>query len=120
MKFRATFAVLAFLLLWHLGSWLYQRFAPSPELHPHPDYEVVLFSIDPCRGCDQARQLLEEQQVVFFEYDLHQSEEGLRKFEALGGLAAPLVVVKGQVLHGYNRQALLQTVQTSLTRAPRD
>ncbi len=111
MKFRATFAVLVFLLLWQLGSWLYQHFAPSPNLQPHPDYEVVLFSVDPCRSCDQARQLLQEQQVPFFEYNLHQSEEGLRKFEALGGLAAPLVVVKGQVFHGYNRQALLQAVQ---------
>lgn len=112
MKFRATFAALVFLLGWHLLDWLQVWDASSPELKPHPGYDVVLFSIQPCRACDQARQLLQEQQVRFFEYDLRHSEEGLRKFEELGGLAAPLLVVKGQILQGYNSKALLQAVQS--------
>src|SRR5690554_7054184 len=112
MKFRATFAVLVFLLLWQLGSWLYQHFAPSPNLQPHPDYEVVLFSVDPCRSCDQARQLLQEQQVPFFEHNLHQSEEGLRKFEALVGWQRLWGWGKGGGSKGINGRPSLRPCRT--------
>lgn len=72
-------------------------------LHKEP---VVLYGTSWCANCKQTRAYLRENQIPFFEYDVEQSPEGQRQFKALQGNGVPLLLVKNNVLRGFNPQAI--------------
>jgi hypothetical protein len=48
--------------------------------------------------------------LPFFEYDVEKSPEGQRQFKALQGNGVPLLLVKNNVIRGYNPQAIRQAM----------
>jgi len=56
------------------------------------------------------RAYLRKNDIAFFEYDVEKSPEGQRQFKALQGNGVPLLLVKNNVIRGYNPQAIRQAM----------
>ena len=67
---------------------------------------VVLYGTSWCANCKQTRAYLRKNKIPFFEYDVEQSPEGQRQFKALQGNGVPLLLVKNNVLRGFNPDAI--------------
>ena len=67
---------------------------------------VVLYSTDWCGNCKMTRAYLRENNIPFFEYDVDKSPEGQRQYKALQGNGVPLLLVKNNVVRGFNPQAI--------------
>ena len=77
-------------------------------MHKEP---VVLYGTSWCANCKQTRAYLRKNKIPFFEYDVEQSPEGQRQFKALQGNGVPLLLVKNNVLRGFNPQAIERALQ---------
>ena len=77
-------------------------------MHKEP---VVLYGTSWCPNCKQTRTYLRKNKIPFFEYDVEQSPEGQRQFKALQGNGVPLLLVKNNVLRGFNPQAIERALQ---------
>jgi len=67
---------------------------------------VVMYGTDWCGNCKMTRAYLRENNIPFFEYDVDKSPEGQRQFKALQGSGVPLLLVKNNVLRGFNPEAI--------------
>lgn len=72
---------------------------------------VVLYATSWCPYCKKVRKLLKDQGVSYFEYDIENSVEGLRKYKELNGKGVPVLSVNGNVIHGYDEKAILAALK---------
>lgn len=102
------------LLLCLLFAVFHHRDRIDRWLHPRPPADanagVVLYATAWCGYCKATRALLAEQGVPYTEFDIETSDQGRREHEALGGGGVPVIKVRGTVIHGFNREALLQAL----------
>ncbi len=73
--------------------------------------EVVLYATSWCGYCQKTRELLAEQGVRYVEYDIEKSEEGRRQHRALNGHGVPVLNIRGTIIRGYNREAILAALK---------
>lgn len=83
-----------------LQSW----FNPPPVLAVTDD--VVLYSTAWCGYCDKTREQLVSQGTLFKEYDIEESAEGRRQYDALNGRGVPLVKAGATLIQGYSASQL--------------
>lgn len=69
--------------------------------------DVVLYATSWCGYCRKTRELFKERGVSYKEYDIEKSEEGMKRYEALGGNGVPVIDVRGTVIHGYDEDRIL-------------
>lgn len=67
---------------------------------------VVLYGTTWCTYCKQVREYLKSQNISFTDYDIENSEEGKRKFQAANGEGVPLIFVGNTRLDGFDRTNL--------------
>jgi mycoredoxin len=72
-------------------------------LHEEP---VILYSTNWCSNCKMTRAYLRKNNIPFFDYDVENSPEGQSQFKALQGNGVPLLLVKNNVIRGYNPPAI--------------
>ncbi|MFN3579932.1 MAG: glutaredoxin family protein [Pseudomonas sp.] len=77
-------------------------FSPAPTFTEAEAGEIILYSTAWCGYCDKTREQLVSQGNIFQEYDIEQSEEGRRQFDALKGRGVPLVKAGNTLIHGYS------------------
>jgi mycoredoxin len=107
-KTAISFAVIAGLLVVAVLNWgsVHALLVARPDfaaLHAEP---VILYGTDWCSNCKMTRAYLRENNIPFFEYDIEKSSEGHRQYKALQGNGVPLLLVKNNVIRGYNPQAI--------------
>ncbi len=49
---------------------------------------------------------MRDENIEFIEYDIEKSREGREQYDKLNGRGVPLLVVKGNIIRGYNPQAI--------------
>jgi mycoredoxin len=107
---KAIFAVLVLLLAYQNRDRierLFEKKGPAPT----GDEAVVMYATQWCGYCRRARELLKEQNVAFVEYDIEQSAEARRRHAELGGAGVPLLNIRGTIIRGYNREAILAALK---------
>jgi mycoredoxin len=72
-------------------------------LHAEP---VILYGTDWCGNCKMTRAYLRANNIPFFEYDVEKSPEGQRQFKVLQGNGVPLLLVKNNVIRGFDPAAI--------------
>lgn len=72
---------------------------------------VVLYATSWCGYCKKTRELLEANNVEYYEYDIEKSAEGRAQHKELGGRGVPLLIVKDVVVKGYNRGVTLALIK---------
>ncbi len=80
---------------------------PAPHVSEAYSGEVILYATDWCGYCKKTRELFEENNIPYYEYDIEKSTEGSRQHKALGGNGVPVIVIDGTVIKGYNRSKIL-------------
>lgn len=82
-------------------------FSPPPDFAAAHEETAVMYSTQWCPFCQKARELFAEQGITYYEYDIEQSEEGNAQYQRLGGGGVPIILIKGEVLKGFNRATVL-------------
>lgn len=72
--------------------------------------EVILYGTTWCGYCAAARQFFDANGIRYTEYDTEKTNEGYEGHKKLGGGGVPLIVVGGDVMHGYNEAGLRQVL----------
>lgn len=78
------------------------------ELSPPPDFSsqhpegVVLYATEWCGYCRKTREFFKQHKIAFVEYDIEKSAEGRAQYNQLNGSGIPLVVIRGEVIRGYD------------------
>lgn len=73
--------------------------------------KVILFSTSWCGYCKQARNLFNDNDVAFTEYDIEDDYVTYQRFQAYGGRTVPLIVINGEILEGYSKRGILSTLK---------
>lgn len=103
----ATLAFLALFLNWIKIEHIFH----SEPLGVNNQSAVVLYATSWCPYCKKVRKLLKDQDVSYFEYDIENSVEGLRKYKELNGKGVPVLSVNGTVIHGYDEKAIFAALK---------
>ena len=87
--------------------------AINDYLNPLPDYSAahggpaVLYATAWCGYCKKVRALLNGKNIPFHEYDIEKSQEGAHQYKRLGGKGVPVLLINGEVIHGYDPTRIL-------------
>lgn len=89
-----------------------QGYFREPVDYSHLQREdVVLYATSWCGYCAKARQLLNENNIPYYEHDIEKSAQALEQFKSLGGNGVPLLLVKGEVIKGYDASRILEAAK---------
>ncbi len=86
----------------------------SSVINPAPDYasehegKVILYATSWCGYCKKTRELLAENEIDYFEYNIETSQEGYKQYKNLGGRGVPVLLINGEVVKGYNPRKILE------------
>jgi glutaredoxin len=72
--------------------------------------EVVMYATSWCGYCRKTRQFLQDRGVPYVEHDIERSPDARRDYQALNGRGVPVLVIRGQVVHGYSPSAMLDAL----------
>ncbi len=82
-------------------------------INPPPDYAtehgdvVILYATSWCGYCKKTRQLLVDNKIEYFEYDIEKSQKGFAQYKSLRGRGVPMLLINGEVVKGYNPAKIL-------------
>ena len=68
--------------------------------------EVILYATEWCGYCAKARELLAADGISYREIDIEKDSAGRQAYQALDGRGVPLLDVRGQIVRGYNPEAI--------------
>ncbi len=66
---------------------------------------VVMFVGVECEYCKAARRYFDERNIAYIEYDIDASSGNRRVWQSFKGKGLPLLVVDGQLMHGFSPAA---------------
>jgi glutaredoxin len=72
--------------------------------------EVILYGTSWCGYCAAARRFFDVNGIRYTEYDTEKTTEGYEGHKKLGGGGVPLIVVGGDIMHGYNEAGLREAL----------
>ena len=110
-KLLILFAVLA-AIAWQNKSTHKKQSAYNVvnSAHSSQQPEVILYGTSWCGYCAAARRFFETNGIHYTEYDTEKTAEGYEGHKKLGGGGVPLIVVGGDIMHGYNEAGLRQVL----------
>lgn len=72
---------------------------------------VILYSTAWCGYCKKSRELFEQGNVRYKEYDIEKDSAARAAYKKLKGRGVPLIEANGRVIRGYNKQLLQELVE---------
>ena len=108
---KKTIFVLIALGIFFNWNKLRAEFSPPPDFSAqHPEC-VVLYAAEWCGYCKKTREFFKQNNIAFVEYDIEKSTEGKAQYDQLHGSGIPLVVIHGEVVHGYDPNTLKELLK---------
>jgi glutaredoxin len=80
------------------------------DISPLHEEEVILYATQWCGYCKKTRAFLDQKGIAYFEYDIEASDIGRSQYEQLDGNGVPLLVVKSDIIRGYNTRAIIKAL----------
>lgn len=102
--------IIAALALYQNWGKINHYFNPPPDYSAQHKEEVILYATEWCGYCTKTREFLESNNIPYFEYDVEKSAEGKRQHRSLQRKGVPVLVVKGEVVHGFRPDAILKAL----------
>ena len=81
-----------------------------------PECDIVVFTTETCPYCTKARELLDNSEHYWCEFDINESREAHRIFKELGGRGVPFAFIGNQKIRGYN-QAVYQNALNEIEQS---
>ena len=79
---------------------------PPPDFSAQHTEGVILYATDWCGYCKKTREFFKTNNIAYVEYDIEKSAEGRSQYDQLHGSGIPLVMIRGEVLRGYDPQSM--------------
>lgn len=96
--------VAAFMLV---GPFSSENLSDAPVVLTHADPpNILMLGTQSCRYCKVARSFFSSHKLPYVEHDIEVSDKHLQMFYLLGGKGTPLLIINGQVIHGWDEQAV--------------
>lgn len=74
---------------------------------------ISIYTTSTCGYCHDAKAYMDQRRIAYTEYDVEHDIDRRRQFYALGGQGTPLIVVKGEILHGFEAGQLQDAIDRS-------
>ncbi|MCU6433114.1 NrdH-redoxin [Undibacterium sp. Jales W-56] len=71
---------------------------------------VILYGTTWCGYCAAAREFFKANDIAYTDLDTEKTTEGYEGHKKLGGGGVPLIVIDGEVMHGYSEAGLRQAL----------
>ncbi len=94
-----------------LFQYFYTGGAASVKVTGNQHNNVILYATSWCGYCKRTRAFFAENNIKYTEYDVEKSEEGRKRYEALGGKGVPVVDIRGTVIYGYSTNKMESTLK---------
>jgi mycoredoxin len=111
MSLRKTFFILLVALVVYKWDVIRNEFSPPPDFSAQHPEGVVLYATELCGYCKKTREFFKQHNIAYVEYDIEKSEEGRQQYDQLRGSGIPLIMIRGQLLRGYDPNALRRALQ---------
>jgi glutaredoxin len=111
MSYRNLFFILLAALIVYKWDVIRNELSPPPDFSAQHPEGVVLYATDWCGYCRKTREFFKQNNIAYVEYDIEKSAEGRAQYDQLNGSGIPLIVIRGQVLRGYDPRALKNALQ---------
>jgi mycoredoxin len=111
MSFRVIFFVVLAALIIVKWDVIRNEFSPPPDFSVQHPEGVVLYATEWCGYCRKTREFFKQNNIAFVEYDIEKSAEGRAQYDQLRGSGIPLIVIRGEVLRGYDPGALKRALK---------
>lgn len=72
--------------------------------------EIIMFSSMGCKYCEIARSFFAMHNLPFTEQGIEDSEKNMQTFQLLGGSGTPLIIVNGDIIHGFDENLLREAL----------
>lgn len=108
---KAIFSIVVVLLVFQNWDRVQAVWNPPPDYSQLQREDVVLYATSWCGYCTKTRKFLQEKGIKYYEYDVEKSEEGRKQYEDLKGNGVPLLLVKGEVIRGFNTGKILSALE---------
>ena len=72
--------------------------------------EILMFGTQSCKYCKLARQFFDKHQLPYTEHDIDTSDKHREMFYLMGGKGTPLIIVNGQVIHGFDERYIRENL----------
>lgn len=107
---------LILLLVFGVAFWfgrplLEKHTARAEAAHAASQPEVLLYATDWCGYCKATREFFAANGIRYTEHDIEKSSQALNEHKKLGGGGVPIVVIGGEVIHGYNEPGMRQMLR---------
>ncbi|MDH5571240.1 MAG: glutaredoxin family protein [Gammaproteobacteria bacterium] len=100
--------ILAYIVLIYQSQ---PTFSDQPvELKRASPPEIVMFSSKGCKYCAIARRFFDMHHLPFTEHDIEDSDKTMQTFQLLGGQGTPLIIVNGDIIHGFDEGLLREAL----------
>jgi len=100
------------ILVGNWGTILLQKMTSIDYAASH-NGKVILYATSWCGYCKKTRELLQANNIDYFEYDIENSEEGNNQYRELGGRGVPLLLINGQVINRYDPAKILELAKST-------
>ncbi len=64
--------------------------------------KVIMYSTSWCGYCAQARKYFKSKGIPYIDYDIEKNKKAKRKYDALGGVGVPLILVGKKSMTGFS------------------
>ena len=64
--------------------------------------KVIMYSTSWCGYCAQARKYFKKKNIPYIDYDIEKNQRAKRKYDALGGVGVPLILVGKKSITGFS------------------
>lgn len=100
------------ILVLHEWSSIRNFINPLPDFAAAHNGKVILYATSWCSYCEEARVLLEDNEIDYFEYDIEKSQKGNTQHKRLGGNGIPVLLINGEVINGYDPARIVELART--------
>ena len=94
--------------------WVFSSLMPAPlkaaTVNDKYQHDIVFYSASWCGYCSKLRNDFRKKNVRFLELDVETSFDVQKEFKDLGGRGVPMVVAHGEVVRGYNPNAIMNII----------
>ena len=106
-KYLLILVALGVFLNWNK---LRDEFSPPPDFSAQHPEGVVLYATSWCGYCKKTREFFKQHNIAYVEYDIETSSEGKEQYDRLHGSGIPLIIIRGDVMRGYDPNALKEAL----------
>ncbi|MCW8909952.1 MAG: glutaredoxin family protein [Gammaproteobacteria bacterium] len=86
-------------------------FSDSPvTLNKENPPQILMFGSQTCQYCTVARAFFKKHELPYTEKDIDTSEEARRIFDLMNGRGTPLLIINGQIIHGYDERMIREAL----------